>query len=199
MIKVGVTGGIGSGKSTVCKIFRVLGIPVFDADSEAKLLMEKDEALVAKIKILFGEDAYTGKKLNRQWIAGRVFEDKSLLDKLNALVHPAVGKHFIRWADAKKDANYIVKEAAILFESGAEKGLDYVVFVKAPEQVRMERIMKRDGVTKQQVMQRMQNQWPDDKKENLSDFVIVNDNKQMLLPQVTELHNRLLQLAGKNE
>ncbi len=198
MIKVGVTGGIGSGKSTVCKIFQVLGIPVFNADGEARRLMEEDKALVGKIKVLFGTDAYSGDKLNRQWIAAQVFKDKSLLNRLNAFVHPVVGKQFIRWAAAQKDVPYLVKEAAILFESGAEKGLDYVVFVKAPEKLRIKRIMQRDGVTELQVRQRMQNQWPDEKKEKCSDFVLVNDDKQMVLPQAIQLHNHLLALAGAN-
>lgn len=196
MIKIGITGGIGSGKSTVCKVFSVIGIPVFNADEEARRLMQEDKNLVEKIKKLFGEEAYQNEKLNRAKIAAMVFENKDLLQKLNALVHPAVGKEFIRWAAKQTNQPYIIKEAAILFESNAHKGLDYVIAISAPEKLRIERIMQRDGVSEEQVKQRMQNQWPERKKVQLADFVIVNDDKKMILPQIMRLHDIFMELAG---
>lgn len=196
MIKIGITGGIGSGKSTVCKVFKVLGIPVFNADEEARRLMQEDKNLVEKIKELFGEEAYLNNKLNRAKLAAMVFENKDLLQKLNALVHPAVGKEFIRWAAKQTDQPYVIKEAAILFESNAHRGLDYVITVSAPEKLRIERIMQRDGVSEEQVKQRMQNQWPERKKVQLADFVVVNDDKKMVLPQVMRLHDIFMELSG---
>jgi dephospho-CoA kinase len=196
MIKIGITGGIGSGKSTVCKVFSVIGIPVFNADEEARRLMQEDKNLVEKIKELFGEEAYLNEKLNRAKIAAMVFENKDLLQKLNALVHPAVGKEFIRWAAKQTDQPYVIKEAAILFESNAHKGLDYVIAVSAPEKLRIERIMQRDGVSAEQVKQRMKNQWPERKKVQLADFVVVNDDKKMVLPQVMRLHDIFMELSG---
>lgn len=196
MIKIGITGGIGSGKSTVCKVFSVIGIPVFNADEEARRLMQEDKNLVEKIKKLFGEEAYQNEKLNRAKIAAMVFENKDLLQKLNALVHPAVGKEFIRWAAKQTNQPYIIKEAAILFESNAHKGLDYVIAISAPEKLRIERIMQRDGVSEEQVKQRMQNQWPERKKVQLADFVIVNDDKKMILPQIMRLHDIFMELSG---
>ena len=196
MIKIGITGGLGSGKSTVCKVFKVLGIPVFNADEEARRLMQEDKNLVEKIKELFGEEAYLNNKLNRAKLAAMVFENKDLLQKLNALVHPAVGKEFIRWAAKQTDQPYVIKEAAILFESNAHRGLDYVITVSAPEKLRIERIMQRDGVSEEQVKQRMQNQWPERKKVQLADFVVVNDDKKMVLPQVMRLHDIFMELSG---
>jgi dephospho-CoA kinase len=199
MIKIGITGGIGSGKSTVCKVFSVLSIPVFNADEEARRLMQEDKNLVEKIKKLFGEEAYLNEKLNRAKIAAMVFENKDLLEKLNALVHPAVGKEFTRWAAKHTDQPYIIKEAAILFESNAHRGLDYVIAVSAPEKLRIERIMQRDSISEEQVRQRMRNQWPERKKVQLADFVVVNDDKKMVLPQVMRLHDIFMELAsGKN-
>lgn len=196
MIKIGITGGIGSGKSTVCKVFKVLGIPVFNADEEARRLMQEDKNLVEKIKELFGEEAYLNNKLNRAKLAAMVFENKDLLQKLNAVVHPAVGKEFIRWAEKQTNQPYVIKEAAILFESNAHRGLDYVIAVSAPEKLRIERIMQRDGVSAEQVKQRMKNQWPERKKVQLADFVVVNDDKKMVLPQVMRLHDIFMELSG---
>jgi dephospho-CoA kinase len=196
MIKIGITGGIGSGKSTVCKVFKVLGIPVFNADEEARRLMQEDKNLVEKIKELFGEEAFLNEKLNRAKLAAMVFENKDLLQKLNALVHPAVGKEFFRWAAKQTDQPYVIKEAAILFESNAHRGLDYVITVSAPEKLRIERIMQRDGVSAEQVKQRMKNQWPERKKVQLADFVVVNDDKKMVLPQVMRLHDIFMELSG---
>lgn len=198
MIKIGITGGIGSGKTTVCKVFQVIGIPVFNADEEARRLMQENKTLVEKIKTLFGKDAYEEERLNRAKIASMVFKNPELLQELNALVHPAVGKEFARWAASQENQPYIIKEAAILYESNAHRGLDFVIAVSAPEKLRIERIMQRDGVSEEQVRQRMKNQWPERKKVQLADFVIVNDDKKMILPQVMRLHDIFMELAIDN-
>lgn len=186
-IKVGVTGGIGSGKSVVCKIFRILGIPVFDADSEAKRLMASDAGLIAAIRLEFGGEAYHADgTVNRGYLASQVFNDGQRLEKLNALVHPIAIRAGEEWAQ-RQDTPYSIKEAALLFESGSFKLNDYTILVTAPEAIRIERVVQRDGVSAGQVRARMQRQWPDDKKERLADFTIVNDGKQALIPQVLEL------------
>ena len=199
MMRIGITGGIGSGKSTVCKIFNVLGIPIYNADENARRLMAEDESLVKKIKNLLGEDTYKNNQPDRTKIASLVFSNREKLEQLNALVHPVVGRDFLRWADTHKNHAYIIKEAAILFESGADKGLDAVIFVSAPKALRVQRIMQRDGITAEQLKQRMKNQWPERKKNQLADFVILNDDKKMILPQIMRLHDIFMELStGKN-
>lgn len=186
-VKVGVTGGIGSGKSIVCRIFQALRIPVFDADSEAKRLMASDGGLIAAIRSEFGDEAYHADgTVNRSYLASQVFNDAKRLEKLNALVHPVVIRAGEAWAK-RQDAPYSIKEAALLFESGSFKLNDYTVLVTAPETIRIERVVQRDGVTPEQVRARMQRQWPDDRKVRLADFTIINDGKQALIPQVLEL------------
>ena len=186
-VKVGITGGIGSGKSTVCKVFKALGIPVFDADREAKRLMVTDAGLVAAIRSAFGTDVYRNDgTLDRAYLASRVFADEKELAVLNGLVHPVVIEAGEVWA-AGVDSPYSLKEAALLFESGSYKLNDYNVLVTAPESVRVERVMQRDGVTAEQVRARMAKQWTDEEKLTLADFVIVNDGKEALIPQVMKL------------
>lgn len=186
-IKVGVTGGIGSGKSVVCKMFRILGIPVFDADSEAKRLMATNAGLIAAIRSEFGDEAYHADgTVNRGYLASQVFNDGHRLEKLNGLVHPVAIRAGEEWAQ-RQITPYSIKEAALLFESGSFKLNDYTILVTAPEARRIERVVQRDGVTPEQVRARMQQQWPDEKKERLADFTIVNDGKQALIPQVLEL------------
>src|SRR5690606_36700483 len=163
-IKVGVTGGIGSGKSVVCRLFRVLGAPVFDADSEAKRLMATDAGLIAAIRSEFGDEAYHDDgTLNRGYLASQVFNDTQRLAVLNGLVHPVAIRAGEAWANGQ-DAPYSVKEAALLFESGSFKLSDYTMLVTAPEATRIARVVKRDGVTAEQVRMRMQRQWPDEQK-----------------------------------
>lgn len=189
-LKIGVTGGIGSGKSVVCTLFNVLGIPVFDADREAKRLMTSDDRLTAAIREEFGAEAYHGDgTLNRAYLAAAVFGDEKQLEKLNALVHPAVIRAGEEWA-AAQTAPYILKEAALLFESGSYTCNHYNILVSAPVPVRIERVMARDGVTADQVKSRMEAQWPEERKRQLADFEIVNDGVQALLPQVLELDKR---------
>ncbi|WP_262245579.1 dephospho-CoA kinase [Parapedobacter soli] len=186
-IKVGITGGIGSGKSTVCQIFSTLGIPVFDADSETKRLMITHKGLVAAIRAEFGEEAYYHDgTLNRGYLASQVFNDGQRLEKLNKLVHPVAIQAGEEWA-RRQEGPYSIKEAALLFESGSFELNDYTVLVTAPEAVRVGRVVQRDGITAEQVRARIQRQWTDEKKARLADFIIINDGKQALIPQVLEL------------
>ncbi|HWK98770.1 MAG TPA: dephospho-CoA kinase [Parapedobacter sp.] len=186
-IKVGVTGGIGSGKSVICRLFRVLGVPVFDADSEAKRLMATDAGLIAAIRSEFGDEAYDHDgMLNRAYLADKVFNDEQRLEVLNRLVHPVTIRAGEVWA-SNQDAPYTVKEAALLFESGSFKLNDYTILVTAPEAMRIERVVQRDAVSSEQVQARMRRQWPDEKKARFADFTIVNDGKQAIIPQVLTL------------
>ncbi len=193
MLKIGLTGGIGSGKTTVANVFRHLGVPVYEADAEARWLQEHDAELISAMHDLLGDGVFDvyGKPL-RHIIAKVVFSDKKLLAGLNAIVHPAVRKHFAGWCARHADHAYIVKEAAILFETGGQAGLDGVVLVTAPEEVRMQRVMKRDGAGREEVLRRMENQWPEEKKRSLADFQITNDDTHLVLPQVIALHEQLL-------
>ncbi|HXH17548.1 MAG TPA: dephospho-CoA kinase [Chitinophagales bacterium] len=197
MLKVGITGGIGSGKTTVCKIFEVLGAPVYYADDRAKELMQTDLKLISEIKALFGSKAYVNGKLNRQYIASKVFSNKPLLAKLNAAVHPEVAKDAELWMSQFEDYPYVLQEAALLFESGWHRQLDKVICVYAPLDVRISRLKARDNATYEEITARMKNQMSDEQKAELSDFVIYNDNKHKLIPQVLTLHHILLDLDKK--
>ncbi len=192
ILKIGLTGGIGSGKSTVAGIFKVLGIPVFDADSTAKEIMNNDEGLRQQIIKTFGAETYEGGVLNRQYLAGIVFNNPSKLEQLNAIVHPATIAAAERWM-TQQTAPYAVKEAALLFESGSAAGLDYIVGVFAPEALRIKRVMDRDGVGRQEVLARINRQIDDEIKRRLCDFVVINDEQQLLIPQVAALHERFTQ------
>jgi dephospho-CoA kinase len=194
MLKVGLTGGIGSGKTTVAKIFELLGVPVFDADSEAKNIMQNDDDLIQLIKEEFGEAAYLQGILNRPYIAGIVFNDPFRLEKLNALVHPSTLHAATQWME-KQSTPYIIKEAALLFEAGSAANLDYVIGVSAPKALRMKRVMGREQVTRELVLERMNRQIDETIKMKLCDFVITNDEQHLLMPQVISLHEKLLSLA----
>ena len=191
MLKIGITGGIGSGKSIVAKVFEHLDIPVYNADTAAKSLMEKDPALRASITDLFGPEAYLNGTLNRSFISSLVFKDPSLLAALNALVHPATIQYGNEWMN-RQSAPYVIKEAALIFESGTQAELDYVIGVYAPQALRIHRVMQRDTVTREQVMQRMANQLDESLKMKLCDVVVVNDDQQLVLPQVLALHEKFL-------
>lgn len=193
MLKIGLTGGIGSGKSVAAGIFKVLGVPVFDADLEAKLIMEKDEQLALSIQKLFGNESYTGKKLNRKYLADIVFNDALKLKQLNALVHPAAIEAANDWMN-KQTAGYVVKEAALLFESGSAGYLDFVIGVHARRELRIKRVMERDKATFEQVFARTQQQMNEEEKLKLCDFVVVNDESQLLIPQVLQLHEKFLSM-----
>ena len=194
MIKVGITGGIGSGKSTVSNIFKVLGIPVFDADSAAKQLMQNDENLKENLQKEFGNDVYIDGQLNRKYLAEIVFKDTYKLEKLNAIVHPIAIEAGLQWA-AKQTTAYIVKEAALIFEAGSGFNLDYIIGVFAPQAVRIKRVMDRDAISKEEVVARMDKQIDETIKIKLCDFVIVNDEQQMVIPQVLKLHEYFITQA----
>jgi dephospho-CoA kinase len=196
MLKIGITGGIGSGKSTVAKLFEVLGIPVYYADDAAKQLMNENEALKQQVQKEFGNEAYTNGKLNRKFIADIVFADPEKLELLNSIVHPATLKDADEWMN-KQTTPYTIKEAALIFESGAQEQLDYVIGVYAPTPLRIQRTMQRDNISREEVMARMNKQIDETIKMRLCDFVITNDEQQMVIPQVLALHQTLLKQAGK--
>lgn len=193
MKKVGVTGGIGSGKSTVCQIFKVLNIPVYDADAAAKRLMQEDPRLKMELKKAFGESTFDKEgRLDRKALADKVFRDKEQLERLNSLVHPAVFEDVKRWSVENATAPYLVKEAALLFESGSYREQDILITVFAPEEIAIQRVMQRDNVSEAAVRERMAHQWPQEKKAALSDYIIHNTGNELLVPQVWELHRKLL-------
>ena len=197
MLKIGITGGIGSGKTTVCKVFETLGIPVFYADQMAKQLMVTDVNLIAAVKNAFGEQSYsTNGVLNHKHLADIVFNDKNALAQLNALVHPAVFNAFDIWAkNAALSAPYVLKEAALLFESGSYTTCDHTVLVTSPLSVKLSRVMKRDLVSEKEVMLRMDKQFTDEQKIKLANFLIHNNEDHSIILQVLTLHQQFLALS----
>ena len=191
MLKVGITGGIGSGKTTVCRIFEVIGVPVYYADIRAKQLYEEDQEMKSKVTELLGESVYTSDGLDRAEVARMVFSDKNLLQKLNEIVHPAVERDFNNWVEEFQNLPFVVKEAAILFENGGYKKLDRNILVTAPEEIRIKRVMKRDGVSAAQVQKRIRHQWPDEQKIPLADFIIKCDEENLVIPQVFGIEKML--------
>lgn len=196
MLKIGLTGGIGSGKSTVAKVFEILGIPVYYADDRAKELMNEDGPLKEAIKTNFGDAVYAGGALNRKMLAEIVFASPEKLQLLNSLVHPATLSDAEDWFH-RQASPYCIKEAALIFESGAHHHLDHVIGVTAPAPLRILRTMHRDGVTKEEVAARMDKQLDEAIKMKLCDFVLKNDEQELLLPQVLALHEKLLLLSRK--
>jgi len=194
MLRIGITGGIGSGKSTVARIFGVLGIPVYYADGAAKRLMNEDPRLIEQIIQHFGSNAYEDGKLNRSYISSMVFNNKEKLDLLNSIVHPATIRDSDDWMKLQ-NAPYVLKEAALIFESGSQQGLDYVIGVSAPAPLRIHRAMKRDGISRAEVTARMTRQIQETIKMRLCNFIIINDEQTMLIPQVITLHNKLMELS----
>ncbi|WP_293313467.1 dephospho-CoA kinase [Pedobacter sp. UBA5917] len=197
MYKVGITGGIGSGKSTVCKVFEVLGIPVFYADTAAKEMMTQDALLVEGVKLAFGNESYfEDGKLNNKHIADIVFNNEKALAQLNALVHPAVFRAFDAWeATIPSTVPYTLKEAAILFESGSYKFCDTTILVTAPYGIKIKRLIQRDGLTEEQIKARMDKQLSDGEKAKLADHFIVNDEQRSIIEQVLALHQQFLKSA----
>ena len=187
MLRIGITGGIGSGKSTVSKIFEVLGAPVYYADDASKRLMNEDEEVKEKLRSVFGEGVYSDGMLNRQYLSSIVFNDPLKLALLNSIVHPATIKDAEDWM-LKQTAPYAIKEAALIFESGSQEHLDKVIGVYAPAVVRIHRVMQRDNVTREEVLGRMSKQIDEDIKMRLCDYVIKNDEQELLIPQVIKLH-----------
>ncbi|RFS20597.1 dephospho-CoA kinase [Chitinophaga silvatica] len=199
MLKIGITGGIGSGKSTVSKIFELLGIPVYYADDKAKDIMIRDQELVAQIKAHFGNDVYDQNGvLNRKQLGNIVFNDKEKLKILNSLVHPATIKDADQWA-LEQSAPYVLKEAALLFESESFHHLDKIIGVYAPQPLRIQRVMKRDNVSREDVLARINKQIDESIKMKLSDYIIYNDEQKMVIPQVLALHEQLLALAASQQ
>lgn len=189
---VGLTGGIGSGKSTIAEMFKELGVSIYIADEEAKKLMQQDASLKQKIQQLLGEEVYKDGILNKKFIASKVFNNSELLQQLNALVHPAVGLHFEQWKNSQSGV-YVIKEAAILFENGGYKQCDWTILVIASVETRIQRVLKRDATTKEEILARMQNQWTDERKSKLADLVIDNNqNIEKIRILVLKIHNQLL-------
>jgi len=197
MLKVGITGGIGSGKTTVCQIFEKLGVPVYYADQRAKELMEDDRELCAEIKKEFGDDIYDAEgKLDRKKLAEIVFSDEKKLVTLNGLVHPAVFKDNQSWNEVleKKGYPYTLREAALLVETGSYRLLNKLIVVSGPEEDRIARVMARDGSTREQVLARIKAQMPEEQKVKYADYIIYNDRIMDLVPEVTKIHIDLMNL-----
>ena len=192
-LKLGVTGGIGSGKTSVCKVFTVLGIPVFSADRIAREIMDGDEDIIRKINIIAGRDLYSNGCLDRMALASLIFTNNALLEKVNSLVHPVVFEHFTRW-EIDQTAPYIIMEAAILFESGASKLVDKVATIVAPEEERLTRVTQSGKLSRHQVMERMMNQLDDESRIKLSDYVIYNSENDMIIPAILEIHEDILNI-----
>lgn len=195
MLKVGLTGSIGSGKSTVARVFATLGVPVYIADIEAKKILNQPE-IVAEVVRLAGEEVrLPDGQIDRKVLAGKVFSDSEMLQALNNIIHPRVRTHFKEWVEAHSGHDYIMQEAAIIFESGSYKNFDKIVVVAAPLEERIERVMLRDGLKRKDVMARVDNQLPQDEKIKMADFVIVNSDRDLALMQALKIHQQLKSLA----
>lgn len=193
MLNIGITGGIGSGKSTVTKIFSILGIPVFDADVAAKKIMEEDSTVKQALIEEFGGEVFLQNHLNRKLLSSIVFTDSYKLEKLNAIVHPATIKAGLEFT-AQQNAPYTIKEAALLFEAASGVDLDFIIGVYAPQPLRLKRVMNRDGVGRHDVLNRMSKQIDEEIKMKLCDFVIFNNDQQLVIPQVLQLHQHFINL-----
>ena len=188
---VGVTGGIGSGKTVVTKIFSILGSPIYNADQKARDLVNTDLNLRQEIIQLLGEEAYDVNGYDRRYVASKVFSDKDTLHTLNSIIHPAVARDFDRWVSGFNSQKYLVKEAALLFESGSYSSLDFTILVTAPIEIRIDRVLKRDTFrSESEVRDIISNQWTEEKKTSIADFMLVNSESQLLFPQILELHRR---------
>lgn len=197
MLKLGITGGIGSGKSTACRLFELLGIPVYYADPRAKALMNEDVQLRKALIKTFGEEVYSAQQeLNRAHLSSLVFNNQTKLKQLNALVHPAVAKDYERWHKQQKNVPYTLKEAALLFESGSYKKLDAVIVVNSPLELRITRTMQRDGSTREAILQRINNQLSDKERNRLGQYFLNNDEEHSLIEQVVKLHQQLLEKSA---
>ena len=191
---VGITGGIGTGKSTVCRVFATFGIPIYYADDRAKWLMSNDLSLKKQIIETFGEDCYVNGELNRVFLGQHVFKNKENTDIINSIVHPAVGKDFENWTKRQK-SSYVLKEAALMFESDSYKQMDKIICVSSPIEIRVERILIRDKHrTKQDILNIIDKQYPEERKIDLSDYIIYNNQEQLLIPQVIEIDRILKNL-----
>ncbi|MDM8001442.1 MAG: dephospho-CoA kinase [Bacteroidota bacterium] len=195
--RLGVTGGIGSGKTTVCRIFRVLGVPVFVADTVARDMMENEPELRTAINQIAGKDLYTTGTLDRKELARIIFNRPELLRKVNGVVHPAVLKQFEEWAD-NSALPYVIMEAAILFEAGADALVDRVVTISAPVEERIARVMGRNDLTREEVIRRINNQLEDEEREEQSYYVINNSDNEMIIPEILKIHEDMIRLSGRD-
>tara|TARA_R110002050_G_scaffold16019_2_gene48921 strand:+ start:12941 stop:13537 length:597 start_codon:yes stop_codon:yes gene_type:complete len=198
MMVIGLTGGIGSGKTTVAKMFADLNVPVYYSDLEAKYLMVTSEPLQKQIRTLLGEEAYLNKELNRKFIADKVFASPELLSALNNMVHPAVKQHFMAWVKRQNTA-YVIQESALIFENSSQKKYDHIILVTAPEVIRIQRVIDRDHLPIEKVKERIANQLSEDVKAKNSDFVIINLNLEETKKKVSEIHKQLLNLSGLSD
>ena len=194
--QIGITGGIGSGKSTICKIFTCLGVPVYDADSRAKSIMTTDGILIEQIKKEFGDLAYLPDgSLDREYLSRVIFENQEKRSLLNQMVHPRVAADTERWLDQNQEASYVVREAALLIESGAYQNVDKVILVTAPEELRIKRVLARDPHRlREEIRKIIATQMPEEEKKKVADVVVYNDETQLLVPQILHLHNQFLKL-----
>ncbi len=190
MKRIGLTGNIGSGKTTVASCFEILGIAVFNADKQAKLLMSEDINLKQSLITEFGKEVFHNNELNLKYLSNLAFNDDIVLKRLNALVHPIVQDAFEKWSIQQSGA-YVIKEAAILFESNTYQSLDEIICISCPEEIRLKRILKRDDLSEKEVRQRMSHQWAEEKKISLSDYTITNDNLSLVIPQILSIHSHL--------
>jgi dephospho-CoA kinase len=190
-MKLGITGGIGSGKTSVCRVFNVLGIPVFSADPEAQKIMNEDSEIIRSINKIAGKNLYPDDKLDRMELAALIFNDPDLLSRVNSLVHPVVFKHFKNWT-VEQNAPYVIMEAAILFESGASNLVDRVATVIAPVEERISRVTSRNRLSREQVMERIRNQMDDETRIRMSDYVINNAENEMIIPVILKIHEDLI-------
>lgn len=195
MLKVGLTGSIGSGKSTMARYFQVLGIPVYIADVEAKKFLSDAEVTRLIVEMAGTDVLFADGSIDRRKLAAVVFNDPGKLAELNGIIHPRVRQHFYRWVDEQRDVPYIIQEAAVLFESGFYTMFDKIITVAAPEEERISRVMRRDGATREEVLARMDNQWPEEEKILKSDFVIINGDNDLAIPQVNEIHLKLVEIS----
>jgi dephospho-CoA kinase len=196
MLLIGITGGIGSGKTTACKVFELLGIPVYYADTRSKEILNENAQIKQEIKSLFGDCIYDDKGLDRKKLAQIVFNDHTKLKALEAISHPAVKADFKEWVATKSEYPYLLKEAALLYESDSYKELDYIITVHAPNSESLKRVIKRDGVSEDAIKARMANQWDNERKKEMAQFVIDNDGKQLIIPQIIHLHQQLISLSA---
>ncbi len=196
MMKVSLTGGLGSGKTTVAKHFEKYGIPVFYADEEAKKITDESQEVKDALIKEFGEELYAGGKLNKPLLASIIFNDNVAIKTVNNIIHPAVKRAFDEWA-SRQNSSYVIEEAAIVFETGGYKFFDQNILVSAPKEMRIERVMKRSGWTREETLSRMKNQWDESHKLPLADFVILNDGTRPLEPQISEIHENLLRIANQ--
>lgn len=197
MLKVGVTGGIGSGKTVVCKIFESLSVPVYYADQEARRLSNYHPDIVSGVKRIFGENIYNERGLNRKMVGELAFKDEFLLAALNEIIHPIVALHFNQWLLRNEEASFVVKESAILFESGASESMDKVITVTSPSELRIERVMNRDGFGREEILSRMKCQMHEEERVKKADFVIKCDDVDLVIPQVIQLNNYLVAFVDK--